>query len=1152
MADVKITELPSANLVKRGDFFYLVQDDVSKNITAANLFGSVIDPILNGRVIVGSEIQDIYDSNVVSVTKVRTDLYAGNAANTLAIANNLILPKALFLYTANVPYSAAGGKVVIDSPITSYFVVRHQDGKVLLNGNDPENWVNTVNFSKPYGLPKPFAGGIKFIAGSTYIFDVSHPTNTGNIIGISQTFDGTNFLGSEYTANVTRNGTPGTAGANIVFQPRVLPVDTGGVDYLDLPAGGNGQIKIITMKNTSGGSFVITSNVYNGIGLRFTRPGDSTLLQYTGNAWSILASFSSGFSGTTADVPEASSNLYFSNARARLSLSAGDSSILYDANTGTIRANVASIVSGVASIAGKSGNVTLYTTDVPEDPDPLRANTDIGFVYFTNARAEAVLTKSLASLRADVGRGHANVLYVATTGNDLLDGTSIANAVANIHVAISRATPWTSIKIFSGDYTLYNNPVTIPRRVALLGDNQRTVTIRPQNQFTDMFYMNNAVYVWGITFRDHKAPAAVFSYNPNGSAGEIITSPYVQNCASQTTTGVGMRVDGNYVTGLRSMVLDAYTQTNEGGIGVHMLNRGYTQLVSLFTICCNIAVLCENGGFCSLTNSNTSFGTYGLVADGTSPPLYHAKTINRIKGRTFQLSNVSQNFIAVGDAVTFANYNQAKCERDTKLIVDSVAIDVAYNSNTQTTFAGLQYWAQTTSAIPNQAYETVAAINYAANLSARIVQNLDANVFGTPLYQTSTPQYKDATKAVSSISGPIRDLANGYGLVANIIQNGTVGITSNIIPNAYPPRNDTDSINAGNLLINNRLFIQAEVVAFVNATFPAFLATITNGESKCLRDTGYIVDSIYFDLLHGGNRQATMSGVYYYNQSATLSQVVGQKTQTANAFLYLKEITPQIIQAIPLTKTYQAITGRSNPVSQNTTAAAAVVTAGAPEQLRINTLLDRMANIIINGPSAAPPRLPISANAGTLTNRIIGDGFDRTAQLLYNNRDFIAAEVVGYSNMNWANISNGETQFFAVSSATNVINRSAVSEGISPIGFSNLTLDVRTTFIVEANTFVSFHQPSYISASGHTFEYCGAGDTLATALPYAGGVPVQENEVVERRGGSVYYTSTDQVGDFRIGNELLISRATGTINGRTFNKSLFAVMTPYILAIEQG
>jgi hypothetical protein len=73
---------------------------------------------------------------------------------------------------------------------------------------------------------------------------------------------------------------------------------------------------------------------------------------------------------------------------------------------------------------------------------------------------------------------------------------------------------------------------------------------------------------------------------------------------------------------------------------------------------------------------------------------------------------------------------------------------------------------------------------------------------------------------------------------------------------------------------------------------------------------------------------------------------------------------------------------------------------------------------------------------------------------------------------------------------------------------------------------------------------------IPTALPYNGGRPVQDNEVVYSRGGAVYFTSTDHKGDFRIGDELLINRATGTINGRTFNKSLFAVMTPFILALQ--
>jgi hypothetical protein len=69
-------------------------------------------------------------------------------------------------------------------------------------------------------------------------------------------------------------------------------------------------------------------------------------------------------------------------------------------------------------------------------------------------------------------------------------------------------------------------------------------------------------------------------------------------------------------------------------------------------------------------------------------------------------------------------------------------------------------------------------------------------------------------------------------------------------------------------------------------------------------------------------------------------------------------------------------------------------------------------------------------------------------------------------------------------------------------------------------------------------------------LPYNGGFPIQENEVTEEKGGRVYFTSTDQQGDFRIGTELVFNRVDGTISGRTFNKALFAVMTPYILAIE--
>ena len=222
-----------------------------------------------------------------------------------------------------------------------------------------------------------------------------------------------------------------------------------------------------------------------------------------------------------------------------------------------------------------------------------------------------------------------NVLYVSETGSDGNDGTTISNSFRTLNYALSVAQPGTTIFLKSGDHILTNTDggVDIPERVAIVGDNLRTTNIRPSVATNDLFYVRKGCYITGVTFRDYESPAAAVSFNPDGSAGEITTSPYVQNCSSITTTGTGMRIDGSYVTGLRSMVCDAYTQINANGIGVHLLNRGYAQLVSVFTVSCADGILAESGGSCSLANSNCSFGIRGLRATGTSPVLYSGTTV---------------------------------------------------------------------------------------------------------------------------------------------------------------------------------------------------------------------------------------------------------------------------------------------------------------------------------------------------------------------------------------------------------------------------------------------------------------------------------------------------------------------------------------------
>ena len=101
-------------------------------------------------------------------------------------------------------------------------------------------------------------------------------------------------------------------------------------------------------------------------------------------------------------------------------------------------------------------------------------------------------------------------------------------------------------------------------------------------------------------------------------------------------------------------------------------------------------------------------------------------------------------------------------------------------------------------------------------------------------------------------------------------------------------------------------------------------------------------------------------------------------------------------------------------------------------------------------------------------------------------------------------------------------------------------------------TGISFYTRSSIIASAHTFEYVGAGTNPATALPQYGGIPIEANEVVATGNAVITFTSTDQKGNFKVGEQFVVNQATATITGDAFYKSLFAQMTPYILALSEN
>jgi len=81
---------------------------------------------------------------------------------------------------------------------------------------------------------------------------------------------------------------------------------------------------------------------------------------------------------------------------------------------------------------------------------------------------------------------------------------------------------------------------------------------------------------------------------------------------------------------------------------------------------------------------------------------------------------------------------------------------------------------------------------------------------------------------------------------------------------------------------------------------------------------------------------------------------------------------------------------------------------------------------------------------------------------------------------------------------------------------------------------------SQVRLTGHDFLDIGTGGFVSSNYPGTpSSSPNQDNETVESGGGRVFYTSTDQDGNFKVGDLFSIEQSTGvaTLNAEAFNIS---------------
>jgi hypothetical protein len=126
----------------------------------------------------------------------------------------------------------------------------------------------------------------------------------------------------------------------------------------------------------------------------------------------------------------------------------------------------------------------------------------------------------------------------------------------------------------------------------------------------------------------------------------------------------------------------------------------------------------------------------------------------------------------------------------------------------------------------------------------------------------------------------------------------------------------------------------------------------------------------------------------------------------------------------------------------------------------------------------------------------------------------------------------------------------AVASEPTNVGLTTITFNEFIPYAVNSGTDIELFRISRIITSSHSFEYIGAGTDINKANPFQGGVPKPENEVIAINGGQCPFTSTDQKGNFRIGDGLTVDQTTSTIRGRDFNRAIQAQLTPLILALR--
>ena len=678
-------------------------------------------------------------------------------------------------------------------------------------------------------------------------------------------------------------------------------------------------------------------------------------------------------------------------------------------------------------------------------------------------------------------------LFVTENGNDDNTGLDDNNAKATIKSAVALASPGDTIKVYPGNYT-EDNPINLPDNVSVEGTELRRCLVTPQNTGTDLFYVSQGCHVTDLSFVG------------------------------------GPMTNGAAVIALRPLV----GVSSDRFFDAARIIRGNLDFIAS-----------EAVGY--LTSTDYKNPAFIVTPSGPSD-----------------------------------------CADDIKDIYKAICHDITRGGNSKCVGAGNSYYSggalQHITGNDSNGYSikdaTIAAIDYSVGIARSCINNITWNGG----YQSTYTQVKDVSIQAEGGSYDIGNCSNVLsavttcaGIVTTIINVGPAasGITTNfpgnngtissgILTASSSPLQGTGIITKGPYIRNCTNFIQDSIGAKIDG----FNADEGDKISTIGVQGSFNVDS-YTQFNQGGIGVSVTNGAYaqlvsLFTICDDTAVYVGNGGQcdltNSNSSFGTKGLVAEGIgdETSKCNDRYTGTVSSTAAVSQNQ-----IVVSGVGNNRPYDgqaLYFDRKYFIvsdikITNGGSGYTSAPFVTIDAPT------GPGVAVPAQAtatVENGKVTVVTVRSGgsqYTGVPSVTFSGGGGSSAAATAEIDAIYYDVIEATKPSAGITTISLVQNLNNEVGVGSTAYFARQSFQIVSSHSFQYIGAGNTIESAYPSRGGVSIVDNEVITSDGGQINYTSTDQSGNFRIGDGVVINQTTGTVSGNVYIKSLFTQVTPFILAL---